>query len=279
MTRKQMVFIIVVNALISTAISITVILFVILLLQFGISAPETAVSVPPRVTASSSPLVEATMPAVASPMPSATPMVYIVKSGDTLSSLALSFDVPAADIIAANQIQNANFLPVGLELIIPLGGVPPSTVAWTPVPTATGSPIPFEPPSAALTATASMQVDGTVQAEPSSGPTPAELGIAITEVSGVGQVDSEQVVITNLGDQVADMVGWSLSDDDGNQYTFPNYRLWSGGTVTLHSRVGQDGSPVTSLFWGKLQAVWEPGETASLKDATGQVVATFSVGP
>ena len=32
------------------------------------------------------------------------PMVYVVEPGDTLSSISIQFDVPAADIVAANQI-------------------------------------------------------------------------------------------------------------------------------------------------------------------------------
>ncbi|NIV39826.1 MAG: LysM peptidoglycan-binding domain-containing protein, partial [Anaerolineae bacterium] len=61
------------------------------------------------------------------------------------------------DIIAANQLENPNFLQVGMQLIIPIGGVPEVTATFTPAPTATDTPIPFEPPSADMTATVAAE--------------------------------------------------------------------------------------------------------------------------
>jgi len=45
--------------------------------------------------------------------------VYIVQSGDTLSSIAVRFNVTIADLLTANSMTNANFLDVGQQLIIP----------------------------------------------------------------------------------------------------------------------------------------------------------------
>lgn len=44
---------------------------------------------------------------------------YVVQPGDTLSSIALRFDVPMADIIAASSLSDPNNLHVGDVLIIP----------------------------------------------------------------------------------------------------------------------------------------------------------------
>lgn len=44
---------------------------------------------------------------------------YVVQPGDTLSSIALRFDVPMADIIAASNLSDPNNLHVGDVLIIP----------------------------------------------------------------------------------------------------------------------------------------------------------------
>jgi hypothetical protein len=100
----------------------------------------------------------------------------------------------------------------------------------------------------------------------------------ITEVIQPGQLEQEGITITNLGSRLADMVGWTLSDAQGNSYHFPNFRLWGGGSVTVYTRAGQDGTPPATLYWGRLQATWSAGEVATLKDAGGKIVATYTVG-
>lgn len=74
-------------------------------------APSAQPSTPPTATATV-------------PVPTATPakkagQKYVVKSGDTLSSIAEEFGVTLDALIAANNIQNPNLLFVGQELIIP----------------------------------------------------------------------------------------------------------------------------------------------------------------
>jgi hypothetical protein len=167
-----------------------------------------------------------------------------------------------------------------MELIIPIGGVPVATATFTPAPTATDTPIPFEPPSADMTATAAAEAGATATGLPTPLPASGELQIEIGEILGAGDVEEENVVISNLGQRLADMQGWTLSDADGNVYTFPNFRLWgNGSSVTVHSRIGQDGNPPANFFWGKLEAIWSAGEVATLKNAEGVVVATQVVQP
>jgi LysM repeat protein len=55
------------------------------------------------------------------PAPTPTPVVYVVKSGDTLLSIALEFGTTVAAIQQANGIINPQSLQIGQELIIPLG--------------------------------------------------------------------------------------------------------------------------------------------------------------
>lgn len=271
MTRKQMALIFAANAVVSVLISLIVVVGAAFLLKdrFGAApATETSQAVVPTATQ-----------AAAASLPSATPVIHVVQPGDTLTGLALQYDVPAEDILAANQLENPNFLQVGMELIIPVGGVPQVTPTLTPMPTPTNTPIPFEPPSAGLTATAAALAGATATSLPTPLPSTGELRIEITQVIAPGQIAQEAVVITNQGSRLVDMAGWTLSDALGNTYTFPNLRLWAGGSVTVNSGVGQDGSPPSSLYWGKLEAVWSPGEKVTLKDAAGQVVATGVVGP
>jgi LysM repeat protein len=269
-----MAFLIGINAVISTLITLllVVVILPVIDLQLPIwEQPGTVVS----------PSQQATAPE-AGPVPGATPLIHTVRSGDTISGLALEYDVPEEDIISANQLQNPNFLQVGAQLLIPVGGYEPVTATLTPVPTNTNTPLPFEPPSVDMTATAEAAARATsAPPEPTrpTGPVTGVLEVKITEIIGAGQAEQEQVVITNLGERLADMQGWTLSDGQGNSYTFPNLRLWPGGNVTVHTHLGQDGTPVNSFYWKKLVAIWLPGKVATLTDAAGNLVSSYTVEP
>jgi LysM repeat protein len=265
MTRKQVVFIIAVNAAISAVISLVVV--------FLVSGPPEEIS---STTPSS--VVAPTQPVAVAPALTPEVVIHIVKAGDTISGLALQYDVPVADIIAASHLENPNLLRVGMELVIPIGGLPQATATFTPEPTATETPIPFQPPSADMTATAAAELGATATSLPTPLPSGGELQIAISEILAPGQVEQERVIISNVGDQLADMQGWTLSDIDGNVYSFPNFRLWAGGSVTVHTRIGQDGNPPANFYWGKLQAVWSASEVATLKDAARAEISTYIVG-
>lgn len=278
MTRKQAVFIIIVNAMISTVISLCVAFLVLLPQERAQEDPEQSVATPLLMANSTAQGARATEAVEPAP-PTATPIVYIVQPGDTISSLALKFDVAGADIIAANQIQNPDFLVAGVELSIPVGGLPPATSALTPIPAASETPLPFEPPSVNLTATALSPDGGTGGVSPGTTPIASGLRMEISEIRGVGDAEQELVTVTNAGDELADLEGWTLSDAEGNTYVFPNYRLWPAGTVTVHTGIGLDGDPMSSLFWGRLEPVWAPGEVATLRTNEGIVVVTYVVSP
>ena len=303
MTCRQMALVIAVSAIVAAAVSAGVALLmfrwmppepgVTQLIVATPTAPAAAVGVPTagqtpgptpeapdqQIVATPAEPVETPTAEVAGAAPTATPIVHIVQPGEMLSSLAMEYDVAEADIIAANQIQNPNFLPAGAKIIIPVGGVPQVTPTWTAIPTVTSTPIPFEPPSADLTATVLAPLDSTPTVEPTPLTMASGFRLEITEIVGAGDIEEEAVFVVNLGELLADMAGWTLSDADGNTYVFPNYRLWPAGSVVVHSRIGQDGSPVSSLFWGKLDPVWSPGEVATLRNAVGELVTTYVVGP
>jgi LysM repeat protein len=267
MTRKQIAFIIGLNAVISTVISVVVVL---IFAPPGQEAPAGATTMPTSSVMNTQAAEEGRTPTV-------EVVLHVVAAGDTISGLAFQYDVPEEDIIAANQLENPNFLQVGMQLVIPIGGVPQVTATFTPAPTATDTPIPFDPPSADMTATVAAELGATTTPLPTPLPSSGELTIEITEVLGAGQIGQESVVITNLGESLASMQDWTLSGADGNLYTFPNFRLWGGGGVTVHTRVGQDGNPPANFYWGKLAAVWSLGDVVTLKDAQGAVLATYTV--
>jgi LysM repeat protein len=272
MTWKQAALLVAVNAVLS--IMITLLLVVVILPALSVDTP---ISPAPTATTVAE---EETLPRPTSSQPDTTAelTIHVVQSGDTISGLALQYDVPGEDIIAANNLENPNLLRVGMQLIIPVSGVPQVTPTLTPVPTPSDTPIPFEPPSAEMTATAAAVAGATTTPLPTDLPTTGELGVEISEIIGVGDVNQERVILTNVGERLADMQDWTLSDGQGNVYTFINFRLWSGGGVTVHTRIGQDGNPPANFYWGKLEAVWSPGEEAVLRDGDGEIVSTYVVG-
>lgn len=64
----------------------------------------------------------------------ATNFEYIVKSGDTLSTIATAFGTTVEDILIANQLTAGEFIQPGDSLILPLLGAPPEALAATPEP-------------------------------------------------------------------------------------------------------------------------------------------------
>lgn len=55
--------------------------------------------------------------------PAATDIIHVVQVGEVLSTIAEQYDIPMADIIAANGLVNPDVLDVGDQLLIPLSGV------------------------------------------------------------------------------------------------------------------------------------------------------------
>lgn len=85
---------------------------------------------PPRLL----PTVSAVTPVTASPAHLATvtplhiptlaaPTTYVVQPGDTLTGIALSFEIEPLDLMITNQIANADQIQVGQILTIPAGGL------------------------------------------------------------------------------------------------------------------------------------------------------------
>lgn len=180
---------------------------------------------------------------------------HTVQTGDTLGSISAQFDVSMDDIMAANDIDNPNFLQVGQVLIIPVGGVP------TPAPPEAEATQPTEPP---------QPLDTQL-------PTGGEAIVEIAGVVGTGEVDEEAILIKNSGDMPIALLGWRLTDEDGRAYTFGQVTLFGeGAAITLHSGRGVEGP--ADLYWGFDESILRPGETVTLVDDEGNVQATFVVG-
>ena len=72
------------------------------------------------------------------------------------------------------------------------------------------------------------------------------------------------------------MQGWTLSDEDGHVYTFPEVNVKAAFSVTVNVCNGQDviKSRFALLYWGLCQSVSD-GDTLTLRDAQGRVADTY----
>jgi LysM repeat protein len=182
------------------------------------------------------------------------PTVHVVAAGETLGSISNRYDVSLEDIMAANGLDNPNFLSVGQELTIPIGGLATAT------PAPTNTPPPNIPPTPIPTVPA----------------TTGEAIIAIAGVTGAGDLASEAVQIVNSGSRQLNLADWTIRDDSGFTYTFGPITLFGEGAgILVHTEAGVNGP--TDLYWGLESAVWTSGETVTLTNADGAIQATFIV--
>jgi LysM repeat protein len=197
---------------------------------------------------------------------------YTVESGDSPSTIAEAYDVSLDDLLCANDLgtrDDPEYIYPGQVLIIPGADfVCSDTVALLPtaVPTSAGE--------AAGSGIDSALANATVMPTVTLAPTAENAQVVVTQVVGADDVTSEGVVLTNQGGLVA-LQGWTLYDTQGNEYVFPDYRLFPGAGVTVFTRVGEN-TPV-ALFWGQTRAIWQPGDVVSLANADGVVQSTFRV--
>ena len=75
----------------------------------------------------------ATRSAAPSVVAAPTPVVYVIKKGDTLSKVANKFDVEIEDLLAANpDIKDPNKISLGQEIIIPTPSAAPPAASEEP---------------------------------------------------------------------------------------------------------------------------------------------------
>ncbi|MGW2741291.1 lamin tail domain-containing protein [Streptomyces sp. NPDC001450] len=89
-------------------------------------------------------------------------------------------------------------------------------------------------------------------------------------------LNREWVDITNNGRRDVNLSGWTLSDRDGNTYTFRNYWLGSRETVRVHTGVGRDSS--TDVYQDRHYSVWSNADTATLRNDHGRFIDASSWG-
>ena len=177
--------------------------------------------------------IEGLLPtATATVPPSPTPITYIVKAGDTLSSIARGLGISVDELMAANGLRDADRLAVGQVLVIPVVGSEPGAPTATPRPSS-GSP----------TAT--------------SNPAGQSSSVIIHGVEDMGDLENESVRLLNEGGEI-NLAGWMMDDGDSNLYIFPYLRFRNVGMIVVHTRSGED--TAIDLYWNLTEPVWAPGD-------------------
>ncbi len=280
MTTKQAIFIMAVNAVVSLIISVSV--FLILgrpanpLVESQVESRAPSPSSSPTGAMGPGPA-----PSAERAVSTAETVTYVAQPGDSLSGIAEKFDVPVEDIMQANGIANPDFLRVGQELIIPIGGLPPATPTLSVSPTSTETPLPFEPPTPLPSETRMSVPAVTATPKPTvvTATRQPQLQVRIKDVLAPGYLAREMVIIYNTGPQPINLKDWTLSDVEGNVYTFPDILLWGNETsLRIHTASGED--TATDLYWNREAATWGKADKAdneaTLKDDQGNIVDVYS---
>lgn len=182
---------------------------------------------------------------------------YFVQAGDTASKIAEQFGVSLSNLFTLNGINDRTILNIGDELLIPGGDCRPEVT-----PTVTPTPRPtFNLTIVAPTVTLA--------------PTAVDSQVEITNILNTGDITAEQVEIQNLGGEI-NLQGWTLTDGQGNTYTFPSVRLVPGSIIHVLTRTGIDTPGF--LYWNQNTPIWSSGETATLSDVSGAVQSVFTIG-
>jgi len=249
MNRRQLSLIIVLNAVISLAIALTV----AWIFEARRPDPEelaarfTPAAAPqPAATFTATPPAAASAadPAAAAPAPTATPAaatgeaeVYVVQAGDSLSAIADRFGVTIAAIVAANDLANPDFVFSGQRLVIPQAGAQANNAPATPA---------------------------AVVSE----------GIRLSVIDGGGDLTRESISVVNDSDLAVNLQGWRLEREGGPAYTFDNVLLFPGSGVLVYTGSGADTS--VAVYWNQASAVWQSGAQARLVNPQNTTVAQLS---
>ncbi|MGD0173591.1 MAG: LysM peptidoglycan-binding domain-containing protein [Anaerolineales bacterium] len=228
---RRWLFYLALNVLVSAATMLGV------LYWWDRSHQSTAIAVP-----SPTPLPAGYTTPLPTALPSRTPRVYVVQSGDTLGKIAEKFGVDVDELAAINNIQDPNVLTPGMQLVIPT----------------------------------SAQTEQPVSSNPTVTPQDGEAfpWPVIDSVLSAGVLGNEAVKIVNPGPN-ATLTGWRLRAPGGAEYAFKEFSLVAQGAVLIHTAEGIDTS--IDLYWDLKEPVWHSGDEVQLLDALGNVRSVFFI--
>jgi LysM repeat protein len=102
--------------------------------------------------------------------------------------------------------------------------------------------------------------------------------VIIESVIGAGDLETERIFLKHRGEGELSLVGWRIEDEKGNVFIFPQSPqliLYGGGAVYIYTKAGANS--VTDLYWGLDKPIWAAGATVTLKDAQGNMRATYKI--
>jgi competence protein ComEC len=108
----------------------------------------------------------------------------------------------------------------------------------------------------------------------------SDVPLAITEINADAEGDDrenlndEYLVFENTGDDPLELSGWSVQDESGKTYSFPEgTTLAAGAELTLRTGSGEDTE--TELYWGANRPIWNnDGDTVIITNQDGEQVLT-----
>ena len=182
------------------------------------------------------------LPSSSPELPTATPMMYSVRPGDTLGLIAEKFGVTIDELIAVNNLADPDWLEPGMRLVIPLKAGPVQPVSDNPTVTPQeGEDFPWP---------------------------------AIDSVVSPGNLFLEAVKIVNPG-STATLTGWRLRAPSGAEYVFGEFSLVAQGAVLVHTTEGIDTS--IDLYWNLKDVLWHTGDEVLLLDSLGNLRSTYVI--
>ncbi len=287
----QLALIIGVNAVVSLVISISVVLLSGRSFDTGVDTTAILPDTEAVETVESVVEAETGETETQSPVPEGTPVEsvnYTVQPGETLGVIAAKFSVPIFDIMLVNGLTDENFIQSGQELIIPLSGLPTATPTFTPVPLPTETPLPFNPPTPVPTdevipaePAATVGPSPTPTETPATPPTPVptstappedEINVVVSELVAPGDLPLETVVILNQGAGTS-LKDWTLEGSSLGVFQFPDVFLFSGGSIRIHTTVGQNSA--SDLYLGQSEAAWTEDSIIIVNDNRGVEVFRY----
>lgn len=269
MNRRQLAFVLVLNALISVVVALAVVWAVearrpdpeALAIQAtsGSLAELLPTPVPTNLDATPnalSPTTAVTTSGESAAEPTATldpttQQIYTIQAGDSLSAVASRFGLTLDELVEANNLTDPNYVFVGQRLVIPAQ-------------------------SGGATSDNSSGVTSTQQSsETTVAPLETGEGMLIRTVDTPGTQLTEALQIVNDSNNVVNLDGWRLERENGPVYTFGALSIFPGGSIWVHTTAGTDTS--IALYWNQTEAVWPTGSVARLVDAQGNIINSYTV--
>ncbi len=203
-------------------------------------------------------------------------ILHTVAAGEAPFLIAQNYNANPFLLLEVNGLteESSRLLQIGDVLIVPLAGCPveqlpnyrPNSIVVAGVSSGTSAA-----PTAAATESAVTLTQGAT-ATITLAPTAQNAQVQIVGVEKAGDITAEGLRIRNTGSTI-NVRNWTVSDAEGNTFTFGDQLIFSNTEITIYTRVGQN--TAIALYWGRDRALWgDPNAVITIRDAQGRVQAT-----